>query len=135
MVSAHNEMYIRFVIHRNDVDSGRRRGIFQALGALENQEMLLPHDLLAYKEIYEWFKKNLKKPRSFTRSLKPHAKKMALSWFKSTAIEHIAKMYALTQILESHGVAVDAIRTKRPGYVVYEDQYQVAAEPFAETIT
>ena len=44
-------------------------------------------------------------------------------------------MYALVHILETYDVAVDVLRTKRPGYVVYEDQYQVAAEPFSETVT
>ncbi len=128
-------MYVRFVIHKNDENSGRRQGLFQALTALRDQEALLPHDLSAYEEIYEWFKKNLKKPISFTRSSKPHAKKVSLSWFKDSATEHIAKMHALAQILDTYGVAVDVIRTKRPGYVVYEDQYQIAAEPFNETVT
>jgi hypothetical protein len=128
-------MYIRFVIQKKDKNSGRRQGLFQAMAALRDEGTLLPHDLSAYEEIYEWFKKNLKKPRSFTRSLKPHAKKVSLSWFKDTATEHIAKMYALVQILESHGVTVDVIRTQRPGYVVYDDPYQVAAEPFSETVT
>jgi len=105
------------------------------MAALRDEGALLPHDLLAYEEIYEWFKKNLKKPRSFTRSSKPHAKKVSLSWLKDTATEHIAKMYAVVQLLESHGVGVDVIRTHRLGYVVYDDQYQVAAEPFGETVT
>ena len=128
-------MYIRFVVHKNDQNSGHRQGLFQALATLRDQETLLPRDLSAYEEIYEWFKKNLKKPRSFTRSSKPHAKKVSLSWFKDGATEHVGKMYALAHILETYDVAVDVIRTKRPGYVVYEDQYQIAAEPFSETVT
>lgn len=51
------------------------------------------------------------------------------------AAEHIAKMYALIQVLEAHGVSVDILRTERPGYIVYEDEFQVAAEPFKETAT
>ncbi len=128
-------MYVRFVIHRTDIDSGRRQGLFQALSDLENKGALLPYEQTAYEEIYNWFRKNLKKPRSFSRSSKPHAKKVAISWFKDTASEHIEKMYALSQILESHGVCVEIIHTERPGYIVYEDSYQVAAEPFGETIT
>ena len=128
-------MYLRFVIHRNDQASGRRQGLFQALAAMEDQGLLLPHEQAQYEDIYAWFKANLKKPRSFTRSTKPHAKKVSLSWFKDSAREHIAKMYALKQILEAHGVVVDVIQTNRPGYVVYEDEFQVAAEPFSETVT
>jgi glutathionylspermidine synthase len=128
-------MFVRFVIHKNDEDSGRRQGLFQALSDLEYEDVLLPHEQAQYDEIYEWFRKRLKKPRSLTRSSKPHAKKVALSWFKDTAVEHIAKMHALAQILQAHGVIVHTLRTERPGYVVYEDAFQVAAEPFKETAT
>ena len=88
-----------------------------------------------YDDQYEWFRKNLKKPQSFTRSSKPHAKKVAISWFKTHAIEHIARMYELARILHSHGIEVETIKTERPGYVVYEDKHQVAAEPFKDTTT
>jgi hypothetical protein len=128
-------MYVRFVIHQNDPDSGRRQGLFQALTDLDREGVLEEHEIDLYDEVYDWFKGNLKKPRSFTRSSKPHAKKVALSWFKSSATEHIAKMRILSHILDAHGIAVDVLQTARPGYVVYEDEYQVAAEPFSETST
>jgi len=128
-------MFVRFVIHKNDGDSGRRQGIFQAISELEYEGVLLEHEQRQYDEIYEWFRHNLKKPRSFSRSSKPHAKNVALSWFKDTAVEHLAKMHALSQILNAHGIIVEVLRTNRPGYIVYEDQLQVAAEPFKETTT
>jgi predicted transposase YbfD/YdcC len=128
-------MFVRFVIHKNDADSGRRQGLFQAVSDLEHDNVLLEHEQEQYDEIYEWFRKHLKKPRSFTRSSKPHAKNVALSWFKDSAVEHIAKMHALAQLLQAHGIAVDVLQTERPGYVVYEDSFQVAAEPFKETVT
>lgn len=128
-------MFVRFVIHQNDPDSGRRQGLFQALTDLDHGGVLDSHQIELYDEVYDWFKTNLRKPRSFTRSSKPHAKKVALSWFRSTATAHIAKMRVLAHILDAHGVAVDVIRTARPGYIVYEDEYQIAAEPFSETVT
>lgn len=128
-------MFVRFVIHKNDGGSGRRQGIFQAASELEYEGVLLEHEQREYDEIYEWFRHNLKKPRSFSRSSKPHAKNVALSWFKDTAVEHLAKMHALSQILNAHGIIVEVLRTNRPGYIVYEDQLQVAAEPFKETTT
>lgn len=128
-------MYIRFVIQANDAMSGRRQGLFQAMADLEDAGALLAHEQERYDAIYDWFRKNLKKPRSFTRSSKPHAKKVALSWFRDTAVDHIAKMRVLAEILAAHGIHVTTLRTERPGYVVYEDQFQVAAEPFNETVT
>lgn len=128
-------MYVRFVIQRNDEDSGRRQGLFQALSDLEDSGVLLPHEQAIWEETYEWFRKNLKKPRRLARSSKFHAKNKALSWFKDSAKEHIAKMHTLAQLLQDHGVVVELIRTERPGYIVYEDPHQVAAEPFSETPT
>jgi hypothetical protein len=37
------------------------------------------------------------------------------------------------RILEEHGIPAEVIETERPGYVVYEDEFQLIAEPFAET--
>jgi hypothetical protein len=35
-------------------------------------------------------------------------------------------------LLEENGVSVRAFKTHKPGYIVYEDEYQVVAEPFAD---
>jgi hypothetical protein len=128
-------MFIRFVIHHIDSDSGRRQGLFQALADLEHSGELLPHEQMEYERINLWFRRNLKRPRSFSRSTKPHAKKVAISWFKSEATEYIANMHVFAQILREHGIEVDELRSERPGYIVYEDAFQVAAEPFKDTGT
>ncbi len=125
--------YIRFVISNLDRDSGKKLGIFQAVSNLEYEGVLLKHEQTQYDEVYKWFRKKLKKPGSFSKSSKPHAKKVAISWFKDSAKEHISKMYALASILNAHGVHTEMPKTEKPGYVVYEDQFQVAAEPFNET--
>lgn len=104
-------MFIRFVIHSDDPDSGRRQGLFHALADLEDRGLLIGHDQESYREISDWFRKNLRKPRSFTRSSKPNAKNVALSWFKDSAIHHIRKMHGLAQILIAHDVMVDILRS------------------------
>jgi hypothetical protein len=99
------------------------------LGELYNHEEAL------YREIYKWFQKNLRRPKRFTRSSKPHAKRVAISWFKESATDHIDKMREVAAILEAHGVHTEMIVSSRPGYIVYEDPYQIAAEPYANTRT
>jgi len=126
-------MYIRFVIQARDKDSGRRQGLFLAISELEQANILHKKELNEWNEIYNWFRKNLKKPGKFSRSAKPHAKNVAISWFKDQAREHIMKMYNLRQMLIHYGINVDILCTNRPGYIVYKDNYQVAAEPFADT--
>ncbi len=125
--------YVRFVIAQTDEDSGRRQGLFQAISDLEHEGSLLPHEQAEYDSIYEWFRKNLNKPSKLSRASKPHAKNVAISWFKDSAIEHIGRMHGISEILRAHGVTVHVIRTEKPGYVVYEDMHQVAAEPFNDT--
>ena len=66
------------------------------------------------------------------RHLSTERKIGAVSWFKDTAIDHIAQIRELVAILENHGVHVQTLKVKRVGYVVYEDDYQIVAEPFAD---
>jgi len=42
-------------------------------------------------------------------------------------------MHNLKAILEGHDIHVEIISTHNPGYIVYEDEHQVTAEPFQET--
>ena len=39
------------------------------------------------------------------------------------------------RLKERYGIEVEIITTTRPGYIVYEDRFQVAAYPFADTPT
>ena len=126
-------MYLRFVIHQNDEDSGRRQGLFQALAEVRERGELFEHELEMVKEIHKWFNENLKKPSSFNRSAKPHALNKAISWFKDSANEYISRMRELAAILDRHGVSIDVIQTDRPGYIVYEDEHQITAEPFSDS--
>ena len=124
---------MRFVIHQKDGGSGRRQGIFQTLVDVREAGVLFEYEIERVKEIHIWFNENLDKPSSFSKSSKPHAPSKAISWYKDTAKEHISYMRELAAILEGHGIAVDILQTERPGYTVYEDQFQVTAEPFGET--
>lgn len=128
-------MYIRFVVHKKDEDSGRRIGLFHVSRELYESNLLSEYEGNQLLAIRDWFNENLEKPEAFARSKKPQAKSVAISWFKDSAKEHISKMYEITAILEAHGIGVEVIKTARPGYVVYEDDYQVTAEPYAETQT
>jgi hypothetical protein len=44
-------------------------------------------------------------------------------------------MHQIKRLLEDSGHAVWVIRVERVGYVVYEDEFQVIAEPFSDTQT
>jgi hypothetical protein len=126
-------MFIRFVIEQLDAESGRRQGLFQAGDELLQSERLSGEDAEQLRRLYLWFKANLPVPSRFSLSARPHAKAQALSWFRDIAAEHIRQIREYQQILEIYGVSVEALRTARPGYIVYEDEHQVVAYPFADT--
>jgi hypothetical protein len=44
-------------------------------------------------------------------------------------------MHRMKDILEAHGHPVKMLREARVGYVIYEDDFQVVAEPFSDTHT
>lgn len=126
-------MLIRFVIASRDEDSGRRQGLFQAADELRASGRMSGTDEQRLNEVEQWFRDNLPVPKRFAVSSKPRRKAQAISWFRDTATEQIARMRDFQVILESYGVAVEMLRERRPGYVVYEDDHQVVAYPFSET--
>ena len=128
-------MFIRFVVHQLDEDSNQRLGIIQTAYELRDSGAMQKYEEEIFAGIMAWFDTHLKEPSSFRRSKKYHAQNKAISWFKSYAVDHIAKMYELKTLLEQHDIAVEVIKTERTGFIVYEDVHQVVAEPFQETVT
>jgi hypothetical protein len=126
-------MFLRFVVAEIDEDSEREAGVFQAIHKLRKAGALSEFEEQQDELIGRWFDQNLPEPTRFTAAKPPfHSKKnRAISWFKDTALEHIDRVRILVAILQDHGVSVQMLKTDRVGYVVYEDEYQIVAEPFA----
>jgi hypothetical protein len=128
-------MYLRFVVANIDEDSGQELGVFHAIRNLRDEEKLDTHEEELHDSIVQWFDKHLEKPARFTASKPPYYRKknVAISWFKDTAHEHLSRVRELLVILEHHGVSVRMLKTNRVGYIVYEDEFQIVAQPFSDT--
>ena len=128
-------MYLRFVVAKIHEDSERELGVFHAVGNLREKEKLNPYEEEQHDSIVQWFAEHLEKPTRFTASKPPFYRKknMAISWFKDTAHEHLARVRELVVILEHHGVSVRMLKASRVGYIVYEDEFQIVAQPFSDT--
>jgi hypothetical protein len=126
-------VFIRFVVGEIDRSSGKRRGVFQAAYALRNSGDLPEYEEARLAETLRWFGAHLRKPSRFTRSRRPHREARALCWFKTGAAEHLTRVREMENLLDAYGLAVDMITSPRPGYIVYEDAFQVAAYPFDDT--
>ena len=127
-------MYLRFVVAEIHEDSQRELGVFQAVANLREEGKLLHHEEEQHNLIRSWFNENLEKPTRFTNSKPPYYRKpnKAISWFKDTAKDHLSQIRGLIAILQSHGIQVEILKADRVGYVVYEDEFQIVAEPFRE---
>jgi hypothetical protein len=123
-------MYVRFVTTRQHPDTGVQMGIFQTSRLLPPVGLVADWDEARVADIKEWFNKHLEKPARVARSRRPNGHHAAISWFKASAHEHIARARELAALLEQYGVPTRMLTTERPGYVVYEDAFQIAAEPF-----
>ena len=125
-------MFIRFATLNPDQDSRFKAGIFTAAYTLKYEGYLPRYEYELLVECLSWFDRFLKRPDRFSRSRRPNRKNRAICWFKSSAKEHIEKAREMIAILENHGVLILMLKTDRPGYVVYEDEFQIVAEPFAD---
>lgn len=120
--------YIRFIIGRKDDESHVELGIFQAVARALEWHDIIGSDAAHLGELREWFNTNLEKPTSFGRD----KLRLGICWFKTHATEHVSRIWEMVQILERNGIYVQKIKTEKPGYVVYEDEWQLVAEPFRE---
>lgn len=118
--------YIRFAIDLKDEDSNVGLGIFQAAALAIERRTVTGADADELDEVRTWFSENLAKPHAFGRD----SQHRGICWFKSGADEQISRIWGMVRILERNGVFVKKIRTDRPGYLVYEDEWQIVAEPF-----
>lgn len=132
-------MFLRFV-HSTTVDGMRaREGFFTAAYDLRAQDGIDASDRKQLEDMLAWFRLNLGLPSKFARSKSKGAYRReqtpGLSWFKPGAKEHLSMAYELADLLGRHGYHIEILKTERPGFVIYEDDVQLIAEPFADTKT
>lgn len=123
-------MYLRFVTLKNHATSMKPTGVFAALYELEQRGMLEAHELKWFRIVVSWFNDNLRPPDLSVHGKRGVNEDRAVCWLRSTAVEHIGRMHQLCALLAHKDIATEIIRTAKPGYIVYEDDVQVAAVPF-----
>ena len=124
-------MFIRFVSGDIDEDSHLSAGLFCAVHKLLDEVVLPDYEYMALMEPLRWFRLHLKVP--FDYRLEPQSlADQALCWFRATAREHVARAWEIVAILEGRDIFLRTIKCHKTGYVLYEDEAQVLAYPFAD---
>lgn len=131
-------MFVRFVTNLVDRGSHERLGIIRSASFYQDEGDISPQDEEELDELFGWFADFLIVPNRFSRSSKKRhscydrSTQKALSWFKDSAHLHIKKARDIAEILKRNNIQTEMFITKTPGYVVYDDEYQVAAVPFSD---
>lgn len=124
-------MFLRFTTQFINPYGELETGIFMALKYLRDDYSLTnSEDLKKLKELSGWFNQNLEKPTRFSKGTSKLNADVSLSWFKDSAKEHIRRIHDFIEIAEKYDILIERITSKNPGYIVFEDEYQVSAVPF-----
>lgn len=121
-------MFIRFVSSEIDERSHVAAGLFCAASKLGWTDELPDYEFDALSELRDWFNSHLESP--FDHLPRTDRYEKAVCWFKSTAREQLSRAWEMITILERNDVFIWSIRSRKTGYVYYEDEAQVFAEPF-----
>lgn len=117
-------MYLRFTLPELDPDSGREYGVFQAAHRLVESERLADWEDRQLREALRWFNVQLPAPKCYRRG-----RKTTICWFKKDARTCVNRIWEMIWIMREHGFNPLLFTTSRPGRVLYEDAFQVAAIP------
>ena len=126
------DMFIRFMSGEADEDSQVAAGLFVAASRLWYGTVLPDYEYECLSEVLRWFNLYLPRPARFSRSTRAVVRNRGICWFRSSATEHIRKAWEMVAILERNDLLIRMIKSEKVGYVVYEDDFQVVAEPFAD---
>ena len=103
-------MFVRFAARLRDCDSRVAEGIFVVAYRLYEAGDLAGYERAHLEDCIGWFEANLKVPHAYAR-----ARERAIYWFKSTAENHVRKMWELVWVVERHDVAISLVTTRMPG--------------------
>ena len=120
-------MFVRFVVDYGRWKSSRKEGIFGEAYTVVRADDPTLHTRDHLKSLLEWFEGNLPLPD------RSRLDDRAIFWFKASQGELIRRAWELAWCLDQQGVAIAFLKTRRPGRVVFEDRYQVAARPHRDT--
>jgi hypothetical protein len=120
---------VRFITPLIDAGSRVKEGIFIAAYKLRDEGDITSYQREELRSDLLWFNERLPLPPPLSN----RGNERAVSWFKSQSKECISRVWSVVHILEENGIAITKITIEDPGYVIYEDEFQVVAWPSGAT--
>lgn len=117
-------MYLRFVVGTNRTPASSQAGVVTELRILSESGRLPDYEVEHVLEIFSWLNAELPCP-PFGNGI---WSSNAVSWFKDSAHKMIATFREIVSILEQYGRPTRMIKTRTPGEILYEDDFQIVAD-------
>jgi hypothetical protein len=133
-----SKSFVRFVLTTRHPESGVEEGLFRAAYRLRDSSRVEEEDRRLLTEVLGWFRENLVTPDRFNRSKSKgfyRRTTRGIPWFRDSTTDCLSRMHRIRVILEKYGHPVTILTETRVGYVTYEDELQIVAEPFSDTQT
>jgi hypothetical protein len=117
------EWFLRFRTNRRVDGTRTPAGIFHAASEMMESANCDPRVAKRAKRVCQWFNAHLPVPQLRN---KPHA----VFWFRSEQGDMIQRLWELANMLRDQGINAELVRTRDPGRLCYQDEFQVAATPW-----
>lgn len=129
--------FVRFIVpSRTHAESQTAMGLVAAAYELSrSNDVAVPLQAELLRQL-AWIEQHLAVPDRFNRTRSKgwwRREARGLSWLRADAHKHVAALRALAATVMRCGCEVSELRETRIGFVVYEDEVQVVAEPFRDT--
>lgn len=128
-MSVPDKTYVRFVCFQSIGRQRSRLGLFKAIDEAVESEHAPGWAITEARSLSAWFNANLAIPKTFSTGGHKGFGQPGLSWFKPVVAEHISRMHRLKLALEECGIHVEELTTRDPGLIVWQDEFQIVAEP------
>ena len=118
--------YTRYVIDDGERDDGEMDGVITILMDKIKDKIVDTYDSQLYEEVMSWYNKVVPVPPYYAN--RGYWTINSLAYWKSDRREIHEYMFSLIGICERVNLKTKVILTNDPGFILYEDAFQVVAE-------
>ena len=118
--------YTRYVIDDGERDDGEMDGVITILIDKIKDKIVDTYDSQLYEEVMSWYNKVFPIPPYYSN--RGYWTINSLAYWKSDRREIHEYMFSLIGICERVNLKTKVILTNDPGFILYEDAFQVVAE-------